>query len=89
MDKVKQKLKSGIIVLASIEAADRVHLLASVSSDLIAQIKAGEVVNHVANQIGGKGGGRPDLAQAGGTNAAALPAALEGVVPWVKLQLGV
>jgi len=89
LDRIRQKLNPAIIVLASVEAPDKVHLLASVSPDLTTRVKAGDVVNHVARQVGGKGGGRPDMAQAGGNDAAALPAALESVLPWVKEQLKV
>ena len=66
-------------MLASVVAADKVTLLAGVTKDLTGTIKAGEVVNHVAQQIGGKGGGRPDLAQAGGTDVAGLADAIESV----------
>ena len=75
MDKLKDKLKSAAIVLASV-ADGKVTLIAGVTSDLTAKVKAGELVNHVAQQVGGKGGGRPDMAQAGGTDPAGLPAAL-------------
>jgi alanyl-tRNA synthetase len=64
-----------------------VSLIAGVTQDLIAKVKAGELVNFVASQVGGKGGGRPDMAQAGGTNAAALPKALESVQGWVAERL--
>ena len=82
MDQVKNKLKSGIIVLAVVEG-DKVQIAAGVTADLIAKYKAGELVNHVAQQVGGKGGGKPDMAMAGGTNAAGLGAALESVKSWV------
>jgi len=86
LDKLKEKLKSAAIVLGS--AADgKVTLIAGVTPDLTAKIKAGELVNHVAQQVGGKGGGRPDMAQAGGTNPAALPAALGSVKAWVEQRL--
>ncbi len=87
MDKLKDKLKSSAIVLASAEGDNKVSLIAGVTQDLIAKVKAGELVNFVASQVGGKGGGRPDMAQAGGTNAAALPAALESVRGWVAERL--
>jgi alanyl-tRNA synthetase len=83
LDKLKDKLKSGAILLASVEAPDKVSLVAGVTADLTAKIKAGELVNFVAQQVGGKGGGRPDMAQAGGTDASKLPAALAGVRDWV------
>jgi alanyl-tRNA synthetase len=86
MDKLKDKLKSAAIVLGSV-ADGKVTLIAGVTSDLTARVKAGELVNHVAQQVGGKGGGRPDMAQAGGTDAAALPAALQSVEGWVAQRL--
>jgi alanyl-tRNA synthetase len=82
MDQLKNKLKSGVIVLA-VTDGEKVSLAAGVTADLIAKYKAGELVNHVAQQVGGKGGGKPDMAMAGGTNAAALPAALASVKEWV------
>lgn len=82
MDKLKDKLGSAIIVLGS-DLGGRVSLIAGVTPDLTARFKAGEIVNHVAGQVGGKGGGRPDMAQAGGTDAAALPQALASVAAWV------
>ena len=75
LDQLKGRFKSAAIVLGSTEGG-KVTLIAGVTSDLTAKIKAGDLVNHVATQVGGKGGGRPDMAQAGGTDAAALPAAL-------------
>ena len=84
MDSLKDKLGTAVIVLASVVAADKVTLLAGVTKDLTGKIKAGEVVNHVAQQIGGKGGGRPDLAQAGGTDVAGLADAIEGVKSFVS-----
>jgi alanyl-tRNA synthetase len=86
LDQLKSKLKSSAIVLASSEG-EKVSLIAGVTQDLIARVKAGELVNFVALQVGGKGGGRPDMAQAGGTNAAALPAALDSVRGWVEQKL--
>ncbi len=86
MDKLKDRLKSAVIVLGS--AADgKVTLIAGVTSDLTAKVKAGELVNHVARQVGGKGGGRPDMAQAGGTDPAGLPAALMSVRAYVDERL--
>ena len=87
LDKLKDKLKSATIVLASVEAPDKVSLVAGVTPDLTAKIKAGELVNFVAQQIGGKGGGRPDMAQAGGTDPAGLGAALAGVKAWVEAKV--
>ncbi|HJW23869.1 MAG TPA: alanine--tRNA ligase [Rhodocyclaceae bacterium] len=86
MDKLKDKLKSAAIVLAAV-ADGKVSLIAGVTADLTGKVKAGELVNMVAQQVGGKGGGRPDMAQAGGTNAAALPAALASVKGWVEGKL--
>jgi alanyl-tRNA synthetase len=86
MDQLKGKLKSGAIVLAAADG-DKVSLIAGVTQDLVAKVKAGELVNFVALQVGGKGGGRPDMAQAGGTNAAGLPAALASVKGWVEQRL--
>jgi len=82
MDKLKDKLKSAAIVLASVEAG-RVQLAAGVTADATAKVKAGELVNFVAQQVGGKGGGKPDLAMAGGSDAAGLPKALASVRGWV------
>jgi alanyl-tRNA synthetase len=87
MDKLKDKLKSAIVVLGSAEGG-KVTLVAGVTSDLTGKVKAGELVNFVAQQVGGKGGGRPDLAQAGGTDPARLPAALDSVVDWVRQRAG-
>ncbi len=87
MDSLKDKLGTAVIVLASVVAADKVTLLAGVTKDLTSKIKAGEVVNHVAQQIGGKGGGRPDLAQAGGTDVAGLAEALDSVVQIIQRVL--
>jgi alanyl-tRNA synthetase len=86
MDKLKDKLRSAAIVLGSV-ADGKVTLIAGVTSDLTARVKAGELVNHVAQQVGGKGGGRPDMAQAGGTNPAALPEALKSVRGFVEERL--
>ena len=82
MDKLKDKLGTAAIVLASV-VDGKVSLIAGVTKDATAKVKAGELVNFVAQQVGGKGGGRPDMAQAGGTDAAALPQALAGVADWV------
>ena len=82
MDKLKDKLKCAAIVLAS-TAEGKVSLAAGVTSDLTGKLKAGELVNFVAQQVGGKGGGRPDMAMAGGTEPAKLPSALASVAAWV------
>jgi alanyl-tRNA synthetase len=86
MDKLKDKLKTAAIVLAAV-ADGKVSLIAGVTADTTGKLKAGELVNFVAQQVGGKGGGRPDMAQAGGTDAAALPAALAGVKAWAEAKL--
>ncbi|SDG60167.1 alanine--tRNA ligase [Paraburkholderia phenazinium] len=86
VDKLKDKLKNAAIVLASVEGG-KVSLIAGVTPDASKKVKAGELVNFVAQQVGGKGGGRPDMAQAGGTEPANLPAALAGVKGWVEAQL--
>ena len=82
MDKLKDKLKSAAIVLAAVDGA-KVQIAAGVTADAMGKVKAGELVNFVAQQVGGKGGGKPDMAMAGGTDAAALPAALASVQGWV------
>jgi alanyl-tRNA synthetase len=82
MDKLKDKLKSAVIVLAAVDGG-KVQLAAGVTADAMARVKAGELVNFVAQQVGGKGGGKPDMAMAGGTDSAALPAALQSVQAWV------
>ena len=86
LDKLKDKFKSCVVVLAAVEA-ERVKLIAGVSADLTARVKAGELINFVALQVGGKGGGRADMAQAGGTRPDNLPAALESVAGWVEQRL--
>ena len=87
LDQLKNKLGSAAIVLAAVEDG-KISLVAGVTKEQTKQIKAGELVNAVALQVGGKGGGRPDMAQAGGTNPAALDAALASVPDWVRNQLG-
>ncbi|MDR2155112.1 MAG: alanine--tRNA ligase [Burkholderiaceae bacterium] len=82
LDKLKDKLKSAAIVLAAADGS-KVQIAAGVTVDLMGKIKAGELVNFVAQQVGGKGGGKPDMAMAGGTDAAALPKALQSVPEWV------
>jgi alanyl-tRNA synthetase len=86
MDKLKDKLKTAAIVLAAVDGA-KVQLAAGVTADSTARVKAGELVNFVAQQVGGKGGGKPDLAMAGGTDAARLPQALASVQAWVAERL--
>ncbi len=86
LDKLKDKLKTAVIVLATVEG-DKVQIAAGVTADSTAKVKAGELVNFVASQVGGKGGGKPDMAMAGGTDAAALPQALASVQAWVAQRL--
>ncbi len=86
MDKLKDKLKTAAIVLAAVDG-DKVQLAAGVTADSVGRIKAGELVNFVASQVGGKGGGKPDMAMAGGTDPKALPQALASVQAWVAQRL--
>lgn len=86
MDKLKDKLKTAAIVLAAIEGG-KVQIAAGVTADTTGKIKAGELVNFVAQQVGGKGGGKPDMAMAGGTDAAGLPKALASVQGWAAEKL--
>jgi alanyl-tRNA synthetase len=86
VDRLKDQLKSAAIVLGAV-ADGKVSLIAGVTPDLVGKVKAGELVNFVAQQVGGKGGGRPDMAQAGGTDTAKLPGALASVQAWVEQRL--
>ncbi len=86
VDRMKERLKSAAIVLGTVSDG-KVALIAGVTADLTAKVKAGELVNHVAQQVGGKGGGRPDMAQAGGTDGAKLAEALASVKAWVEQRL--
>jgi alanyl-tRNA synthetase len=86
LDKLKDKLKSAVIVLAAVEGG-KVQLAAGVTADATGRVKAGDLVNHVAQQVGGKGGGRADMAMAGGTDPAGLPAALASVKSWAEQRL--
>jgi alanyl-tRNA synthetase len=86
MDKLKDKLKTAAIVLAAVDG-DKVQLAAGVTADSVGKVKAGELVNFVAQQVGGKGGGKPDMAMAGGTDASKLGAALASVQGWVAGKL--
>jgi len=83
LDQLKNKLGSGIIVLATVEG-DKATVIAGVTADLTSRFKAGEIVQNVSAQLGGKGGGRPDMAQGGGTDITALPQALAAVAGWIK-----
>lgn len=86
VDQFKNKLGSAVVLLAAVEDG-KVSLIAGVTQDITAKVKAGDLMGYVAGQIGGKGGGRPDMAQGGGTDVAALDAALASVVPWVSDRL--
>jgi len=86
MDKLKDRLKSAAIVLGAVSEG-KVALIAGVTADLTGKVKAGDLVNFVAQQVGGKGGGRPDMAQAGGTDPAKLNGALQSVRPWIEEKL--
>ncbi len=86
VDDLKNQLGSAVIVLATV-AEGKVSLIAGVTKDLTDRVKAGELVGELAQQVGGKGGGRPDMAQAGGTDAQALKGALAGVENWVNSRL--
>jgi alanyl-tRNA synthetase len=86
MDKLKDKLKTAAIVLAAVDGG-KVQLAAGVTQDAVGKVKAGELVNFVAQQVGGKGGGKPDMAMAGGTDASGLPKALASVQAWVAEKL--
>lgn len=86
VDDLKNQMGSGVVFLSNV-ADEKISLIAGVTRDLTSKVKAGELVNMVALQVGGKGGGRPDMAQAGGTDVSALPVALESVIPWLTSQL--
>jgi alanyl-tRNA synthetase len=86
MDKLKDKLKTAAIVLAAVDGG-KVQLAAGVTADSMGKVKAGELVNFVAQQVGGKGGGKPDMAMAGGTDASKLPGALQSVRGWVAERI--
>lgn len=83
VDDLKNKIGSGVIALG-VANGDKVSLIAGVTKDLVGQVKAGELVNHMASQVGGKGGGRPDMAQAGGSQPENLDAALNSVPTWLN-----
>jgi alanyl-tRNA synthetase len=86
MDKLKDKLKSAVIVLGAVEGG-KVQLAAGVTADATGRVKAGDLVNYVAQQVGGKGGGRPDMAMAGGTDPSQLAPALASVQAWAEQRL--
>jgi alanyl-tRNA synthetase len=85
LDQIRPRLGSGAVVLATVEG-EKVSLVAGVSADLTKWLKAGELLNHVAQQVGGKGGGRPDMAQGGGTQPAALPQALASIDDFISTK---
>jgi alanyl-tRNA synthetase len=87
VDQLKERLRTAVIVLASVDAGGKVLIVAGVTADTTAKVKAGELVGSIASAVGGKGGGRPDFAQAGGNDASQLDAALAGVVPFVRTRL--
>jgi len=88
VDQLKNKLGTAVIVLVSAnEEQGKVNLVVGVSKDLTKKVKAGELANMVAKQVGGKGGGRADMAMAGGNDASAVPAALDSVKPWLEGKL--
>ena len=87
VDQLKDKLKSAIVLLAAVGADSKITLVAGVTSDLSGKVKAGDLLGHVAGQVGGKGGGRPDMAMGGGTQPEALPGAISGVAAWVESRL--
>ncbi len=87
VDQLKDKLKSAVVLLAATSADGKISVVAGVTADFSSKIKAGDLVGFVAGQIGGKGGGRPDMAMGGGTDAQALPGALAGVKAWVEAKL--
>jgi alanyl-tRNA synthetase len=88
VDRLKDCMKSAVVVLASVEGPEKVVLVAGVTADQTARIKAGELAGAIAAKVGGRGGGRPDFAQAGGNNPAALDAALASVPDFVRARLG-
>ncbi|MGA1519739.1 MAG: DHHA1 domain-containing protein, partial [Burkholderiaceae bacterium] len=86
LDQLKQKLKSAAVLLVSAQG-DKVQLAAGVTADVVGRLRAGEWVNHAAQAVGGKGGGKPDMAMAGGTQPANVPKALEAARQWAHSQL--
>ncbi|MEF1288417.1 alanine--tRNA ligase [Vibrio sp. M260118] len=86
VDNAKNQMGSGVVMIANVNG-DKIGLIAGVTKDLIGKVKAGDLVKMVAEQVGGKGGGRPDMAQAGGTDVAALPEAIKTVQPWLEERL--
>src|SRR5690606_16997852 len=87
VDNLKDRLKSGVVLLASAAADGKISVVGGVTADVTGRVKAGELVGFVTSQIGGKGGGRPDMAMGGGTDAQALPAAVASVAGWIDERL--
>ena len=87
VDQIKSRIGNGVVVLGAVND-DKVVLIAGVTKDLTGRVKAGDLMKFVAQQVGGKGGGRPDMAQGGGADCAALPAAIDSVGAWVEESLG-
>uniref|UniRef100_UPI0021553410 DHHA1 domain-containing protein n=1 Tax=Castellaniella caeni TaxID=266123 RepID=UPI0021553410 len=87
MDQLKSKLSNAVILLAAV-TDDKISLVAGVSAELTSRVKAGDLVGAVAAQVGGKGGGRPDMAMGGGSDVAALDGAVAGVAAWLRARLG-
>ena len=86
VDQIKDRLKSAVVLLATASLDGKISLVAGVTADLVGKIKAGDLVGFVAGQIGGKGGGRPDMAMGGGADLSALPASLASVKAWVETK---
>jgi len=87
LDQIKSRLESGVVLLAAVEG-DKVSLTAGVTKSLTDRVKAGELMQFAAGELGGKGGGRPDMAQGGGSQPEKLPALLDAVYAWVSSRLG-
>ena len=87
VDQLKDKLRSAVVVLAARSAEGKISVVAGVTADLTNKLKAGELVADLSSQLGGKGGGRPDMAMGGGTLLDKLPAAIAGVQPWVATRI--
>jgi alanyl-tRNA synthetase len=88
VDQFKNKLGTAVVLLAAVEG-EKAALVAGVTQNITDKVKAGDLMGYIAAQLGGKGGGRPDMAQGGGNNLSALDAALASVAPWVRKQLGI
>ena len=86
LDHCKNKLRSGVVLLAAVEG-DKIALVSGVTSDLTDRLRAGDIMKEFAGRLGGKGGGRPDMAQGGGSDVGALAPVLSDLAPWIKKQL--